>query len=81
MLTILAVTYTDLTEEKRKLYANMRFTMEYTRDGDNWTYTVHIAPGLSKQFVYTIGQLFEATTFEGRPIIVTKFIIILIKLN
>ena len=62
---------TDMEEEKRKLYSNMRFTMEYMKDGDDWSYTVYMPNGMTKTFAFKLGEEFDSTTLDGRPIIVS----------
>jgi hypothetical protein len=56
-----------MEEEKRKMYSNMRFTMEYTVNGDDWAYTVHMPHG-AKTFQFCIGEEFDSFTLDGRPI-------------
>ncbi|ELU12067.1 hypothetical protein CAPTEDRAFT_20975 [Capitella teleta] len=57
----------DMEEEKRKMYSNMRFTMEYTVNGDDWAYTVHMPQG-AKTFNFRLGEEFDSYTLDGRPI-------------
>ncbi|KAI0233333.1 hypothetical protein LSAT2_016401 [Lamellibrachia satsuma] len=59
----------DMEAEKRALYANMQFTMEYKRDGDKWSYTVCMGKGMDKTFNFVPGEEFDSTTLDGRPII------------
>ena len=59
-----------MDEAKRTMYETMRFVMEYSLNGDTWTYTVFMPGGMSKTFQYNIGQEFDSTTLDGRPIIV-----------
>ena len=61
----------DMEAEKRALYANMRFTMEYKREGDKWSYTVCMGKGMDKTFNFVPGEEFDSTTLDGRPIIVS----------
>lgn len=58
----------DMEEAKRKMYSEMKFTMEYARDGEEWVYTVYMPSGMSKTFRYTIGKEFDSQTLDGRPI-------------
>ena len=61
--------------EKRQMYSDMKFTMEYTHNGhDQWKYTVLIPNGITKTYEYTLGQEFDSFTLDGRPIIVSIFI-------
>jgi hypothetical protein len=59
----------DMEEEKRLIYSNMKFTMEYERTGECWAYTVYMPNGMQKTFNFTLGQEFDSTTLDGRPII------------
>ena len=61
-----------MEEKKRQMYAEMRFTMEYTRNGENWSYTVEMPNGMKKTFNFSVGQEFDSTTLDGRPIVVSK---------
>ena len=64
--------FADMEEEKRKLYSNMRFTMEYTKTGSDWSYTVYMPNGINKTFNFALGEEFDSTTLDGRPIIVSQ---------
>ena len=71
----------DMEEEKRKMYSNMRFTMEYKKDGDDWSYTVYMPNGMNKKFSYKLGEEFDSTTLDGRPIIVSQIFSLLSRLQ
>ena len=59
-----------MDDDKREMYKKMRFTMEYERDGDRWSYTVDMAPGRKLTFTFVEDEEFDSTTLDGRPIIV-----------
>ena len=61
-----------MEDAKRKMYTDMKFTMEYTRDGDEWSYTVSMPNGISKTFKFKIGEEFDSYTLDGRPIRVSR---------
>lgn len=57
-----------MEEEKRAMYRDMKFTMEYQRDGHTWTCIVYMPNGHTKTFNFTIGKEFDSQTLDGRPI-------------
>lgn len=59
----------DMEEDKRKIYSNMKFLMEYRREGDEWEYTVDMPHGVTKTFKFRIGEPYDSTTLDGRPIL------------
>lgn len=61
----------DMEEDKRKMYSNMKFQMEYRRNGGDWEYTVDMPHGVSKTFRFRIGEPYDSTTLDGRPILVS----------
>lgn len=62
----------DMEPEKRKMYSDMKFQMEYIHNGnDQWQYTVLMPNGNTKTFAYKLGQEFDSYTLDGRPIIVS----------
>ena len=67
----------DMEPEKRKMYSDMKFQMEYTHNGnDQWQYTVLMPNGNTKTFAYKLGQEFDSNTLDGRPIIVSDNILL-----
>ena len=63
------------------MYSDMKFTMEYSHNGDEWIYKVYMPGGLCKTYKYTVGKEFDSQTLDGRPIIVNiynNFVIIVI---
>lgn len=60
-----------MEEDKRKMYSNAKFQMEYRRNGDDWEYTVDMPHGVSKTFKFRIGEPYDSTTLDGRPILVS----------
>ena len=64
-----------MEHEKRKIYSDMKFQMEYTHSGnDRWQYSVLMPNGMTKTFAYELGEEFESSTLDGRPIIVSGII-------
>ena len=62
-----------MDENKRQMYCKMNFTMEYQKsDGDAWLYTVYMPHNMSKSYTFVVGQEFDSTTLDGRPIKVRK---------
>ncbi|KAK2169447.1 hypothetical protein LSH36_10g14018 [Paralvinella palmiformis] len=59
----------DMEEEKRQMYSDMKFTMEYSHNGDDWIYKVYMPGGHCKTYQYTVGKEFDSQTLDGRPII------------
>ena len=63
----------DMPDEKIKMFAAMKFVMEYKLDGDTWTYDVSMPNGHNvKTFQFKLGESFDSTTFDGRPIKVCR---------
>lgn len=60
-----------MDDDKRQMYSEMKFKMEYSRDGDQWIYVVSMADGSSKTTQFQVGKQFDSTTFDGRPIVVS----------
>jgi hypothetical protein len=61
----------DMEENKRKIYSEMKFQMEYLREDDNtWVYIVSMPDGTNiKTIKFKLGQDYDSTTFDGRPIV------------
>ena len=61
-------------EAQRAVYKDMQFTMEYQKDGDNWTCIVYMPTGHSRSFQFEIGKEFDSQTLDGRPIKVLQLL-------
>ncbi len=60
-----------MEDAKRQVYADMKFTMQYERDGDNWSYVVTMPNGMNKKYNYKVGEEYSSSTLDGRPITVS----------
>ena len=63
----------DMEESKRQMYKDMKFIMQISRPSDNrWQYEVFAPQGaLVKSYNFAIGEEFDSTTLDGRPILVS----------
>ena len=54
------------------MYVDMKYTIEYKKNGDNWSYIVCIPMGMTRTYDFKLGEAFDSTTLDGRPIVVSR---------
>lgn len=66
----ICLSVTDMEDGKRNMYSETKFKMEYSRNGENWTYVVELPNGTRKPCNFKVGEKFDWETLDGRPIVV-----------